>query len=156
MIDRHAERLLVFLLRLGGGVMLFAFGAVFLPVDWMRASHEWLGLGPFPASPLVDYLTRSIAVLYGIQGGVWLVGARDVLRHAPVLSYLATMNVVFGVLIVGIDLHAGMPHLWTLTEGPPIALFGLVVLGLLRRVAWQALGGLSYNPPNSETGRRHG
>ena len=44
------ERLLVFLLRFGGCIMLTAFGAMLLPVEWMKATHRWLGLGDFPTS----------------------------------------------------------------------------------------------------------
>ena len=44
--------------------MLTALFAVFLPVRWMAETHEWLGLGEFPESPLVDYLTRSASLLY--------------------------------------------------------------------------------------------
>ena len=128
------ERMLIFLLRLGGTLMLSAFATIFLPVDWMRRTHEWLGLGPFPAGPLVDYLTRSIAVLYGIHGGVLLLVSRDVRRHRTIVRYFAVMNVVFGALLLGIDLHAGMPLYWTLGEGPVVLVMGLILLHLLRSV----------------------
>jgi hypothetical protein len=42
------------------------------------------------------------------------------------------MNVVFGLVVLAIDVHAGMPLWWTLGEGPPIALFGAVI-GVLAR-----------------------
>ena len=129
-----SEKWLEILLRVAGGVMLLAFGAVFLPSGWMAASHRNLGLGEFPASPLVDYLTRSISALYGIHGGLYLVIARDIRRYAGVLSYLASMNLVFGVLMVGIDLKAGMPWYWTLGEGPPVFAFGVLLLLMLRSV----------------------
>ncbi len=128
------ERWLAILLRIAGGFMLLAFGAVFLPADWMAASHLWLGLGEFPASPLVDYLTRSASALYGIYGGLYLVIARDVRRYAGVLAYLASMNVLFGALMVAVDVKAGMPWYWTLFEGPPIAAFAVLLLVLLRRL----------------------
>ena len=64
------ERLLVLLLRFAGVVLLLAYGAVFLPAVWMAATHRWLELGDFPAFPIVDYLTRSISILYGIKGGL--------------------------------------------------------------------------------------
>ena len=133
-VSSNAEKWLAILLRIAGSVMLLAFGAVFLPNEWMAAGHRWLGLGEFPASPLVDYLTRSASALYGIHGGLYLVVARDVRRHAGVLAYLAAMNVVFGTLMVGIDLHAAMPWFWTLVEGPPVAVFGVLLLVLLRQV----------------------
>ena len=100
----------------------------------MASTHRWLGLGEFPASPLVDYLTRSISALYGIQGGLYLLAAADVRRHARVLRYLAVMNVVFGAVMVGIDLHAGLPLYWVLGEGPPVIVFSIAMLYLLRSV----------------------
>jgi hypothetical protein len=42
------------------------------------------------------------------------------------------MNIVFGAMVIAIDLHAGMPVSWTWMEGPPIAAFGVVVLYLSR------------------------
>lgn len=129
-----SEKWLAILLRIGGAVMLLAFLAVFMPTGWMASTHRQLGLGEFPASPLVDYLTRSVSALYGIHGGLYLVVARDVRRHAAVLAYLAAMNVVFGLLVLGIDLHAGMPWYWTWSEGPPVSAFGVVLLLLLRSV----------------------
>ena len=127
-----SERWIVILLRIAGVVMLLAFGAVVMPGEWMAWSHRRLGLGEFPASPLVDYLTRSASMLYGIHGGLYLVVASDVRRYAGVLVYLAWMAIGFGILMVAIDLHAGMPLYWTLGEGPPIAAFGVLLL-MLRR-----------------------
>ena len=57
------QTLLRVLLRLGGCLLLTAFVAVLLPVSWMAATHEWLGLGEFPRAPVVDYLARSVAAL---------------------------------------------------------------------------------------------
>ncbi len=123
-----------FLLRLAGGIMLLAFPMALLPVEWMAATHRWLGLGEFPASPLVDYLTRSASLLYGFHGGLLIVAATDVRRHALIVRYVAVMNVVFGMAVAGVDLHAGLPLAWTLAEGPPVAGFGLVLLWLLGQV----------------------
>ncbi len=128
------EKWLAILLRIAGSVMMLAFGAVFMPTDWMAASHRWLGLGEFPASPLVEYLTRSASVLYGIHGGLYLVVARDVRRYAGVLAYLAATAVLFGVFMIGIDLYAGMPWYWTWTEGPSVLSFGALILLLQRKV----------------------
>ncbi len=130
----NPEKWLAILLRIAGGVMLLAFGAVFMPTEWMAANHRWLGLGEFPASPLVDYLTRSASVLYGIHGGLYVVVAQDVRRHAPVLKFLAATAVLFGALVLGIDLHAGMPWYWTFSEGPSVLAFGVLLLVLLRAV----------------------
>lgn len=125
-------RLLVWLLRIGGVVTSAAFIAVFLPVEWMAATHRWLGLGEFPRAPVVDYLARSIAALYGFHGVLLFIVARNPVGHRTIVQFIGVMNIVFGVLLIGIDMHAGMPGLWTLAEGPPIIGFGLLLLFLSR------------------------
>ena len=114
--------------------MLSAFAAVFMPTAWMERSHRLLGLGAFPATPLVDYLTRSLSALYGIHGGVLLVVSSDVRRHAPIVRYLGVMNIVLGLLMLGIDLHAGMPAWWSWGEGPPVVVVGIALLVLIGKV----------------------
>jgi hypothetical protein len=134
-LDRvNRVRLLVFLLRLGGVITVTAFLAILLPRDWMAATHEWLGLGEYPRAPVVDYLARSIAALYGFHGVLLLIVARDPARFKTIVQFVGVMNIAFGVMMTAIDLYAPMPLLWTLTEGPPIAAFGLVVLYLSRSV----------------------
>jgi len=57
------------------------------------------------------------------------------MRYRTIVRYLGFMNVVLGIMFVFIDLHAGMPALWTLMEGPPVAVFGLVILYLSRSLS---------------------
>jgi hypothetical protein len=120
-------RLLVFLLRLAGVITVTAFFTIFLPVEWMAASHQWLGLGEFPRAPVVIYLARSVAALYGFHGVLILLVSTDPVKYRAIVSYIAAMNVLFGLLVFGIDLQAGMPAYWTFGEGPPIAAFGGVI-----------------------------
>jgi len=103
-----------------------------LPTEWMAFTHRWLGLGEFPRAPVVEYLTRSIAALYGFHGGLLLLVSRDPLRYRSIVSYIAFMNVAFGLIVLAIDVNAGMPIHWTIFEGPPVVAFGIVV-GLLNR-----------------------
>ena len=130
-------RLLVFLLRLGGVFTVCAFLAILLPRDWMAATHEWLGMGEFPRAPVVDYLARSIAALYGFHGVLLLIVSRDPVRYKPIVTFIGILNVAFGAILIAIDLYAPMPMMWTLGEGPPIAVFGLVVLYLRRSIRSQ-------------------
>lgn len=122
------------LLRLAGVITTFAFLAMLLPTDWMASTHERLGLGEFPRSPLVDYLTRSVAALYGFHGALLLLISRDPVKYRTIVQFVAVINVAFGVMMLLIDLHAGMPWWWTAGEGPPIIVFG-VVIGYLNRSA---------------------
>lgn len=127
-----ARTLLTWLLRLGGATLLLATFAIVMPTDWMASNHRRLGLGTFPASSLVEYLTRSISGLYALHGGVLLVASTDVLRYRPLVVYLAAMNVVFGLVMLGIDLVAGLPLWWVLIEGPSLTVTGVVMLALAR------------------------
>ena len=52
------ERILVWLLRLGGAVMLTALVSVVMPFDWMNVIHRQAGLGELPHVPIVGYLGR--------------------------------------------------------------------------------------------------
>ena len=81
---------------------------------------------------MVDYLTRSVAALYGFHGVLLLIISRNPAQHRTIVRYVGAMNLVFGILMVLVDLHAGMPAFWTIGEGPPIAAFGVVVLYLSR------------------------
>lgn len=121
------------MLRLAGLLLVLAWPFVFVPESWMAASHRALGLGEFPASPLVDYLTRSISMLYGIRGLVYLVLATDVLRYLPVIRLFGWMDLVAAILLIGIDLHAGLPLYWTLSEGPPLIGGAVLLLFLVKR-----------------------
>ena len=132
-----AERLLTFLLRFAGVVLCLAFPTIFLPVDWMASTHEALGLGPYPRSVIVEYLSRSIAALYGFHGVLLLIVARHPRRYSEIVTYLAVFNVTFGLLVLMIDLSAGMPWYWTVGEGPPIASMGVAIGGLNARLKRQ-------------------
>jgi len=126
------ERLLVLLLRLGGGLMLLATLAIVLPTPWMVATHASLGMGELPRAGIVEYLTRSVSALYALHGGLLLVLSTDVRRYVGVIAYLGAANVPLGVVLLAIDVHAGMPWYWTIAEGPPVTLFGVVLLLLVR------------------------
>ena len=135
-----AQRALVLLLRLMACMLLLAFPAIVLPESWMAATHAWLGMGEFPAAPLTEYLTRSIAVLYGFHGVLLLIVAGDVVRYRAIVTYIGVMSIIFGAIMLAVDLHAGMPWWWTAGEGPPLAGMGLVVL-LLNRAAGRSGSG---------------
>ena len=100
-MSNPSERILIWLLRLSGTVMLLAFAAILMPTDWMAANHRRLGLGPFPESALVEYLTRSISALYGIHGGLYLVVSIRVKRYADVIVPEGGRNTVALDLILG-------------------------------------------------------
>ena len=134
MTGDRCRRILVLLLRVGGGLACMAVFAIFLPTAWMAAIHQWLGLGEFPDAAVTQYLARSVSAFYAVFGGLAILASRDVRRFGPVITYLASVTMVFGVVITGVDALAKMPTYWTLAEGPPTFVIGLVILLLNRRV----------------------
>lgn len=120
-------RLLTALLRFSGVVIVMAFLAVLMPGEWMVATHAMLGMGGLPRAPIVEYLTRSLAALYGFHGVLLLIIAGDPIRYRVLVWYIAAMNVTLGAMLLTIDLYAGMPLLWTLFEGPSIAAMGVAI-----------------------------
>lgn len=99
----------------------------------MASTHEWLGLGEFPRAAVVDYLARSIAALYGFHGALVLLVSMDPVRYRSIVWFIASMNIVFGVMLIAIDMHAGLPPVWIALEGPPIIAFGIVIAVLNQR-----------------------
>ncbi len=137
-MNRH-ERILVWLMRLGGAVMLTAVGAVVMPYEWMNVIHQRVGLGELPRVPIVGYLTRSISALYALHGALLVFLAGDLRRYLPVVRFLAIAGAIFGALVLGIDWAVGMPCVWTLGEGPYVILLSLLVLWLTGRKSFPVM-----------------
>ena len=121
------------LLRLLGLLDFCALAAVVAPRAWIAASHEWLGLGAFPAGPLVEYLARCTSVWYASYGLLLWFISRDVERYARLIRFLSCVLIVQGIMIVWIDLAARMPGWWTAFEGPCCSGLGAILLMLQRR-----------------------
>ena len=132
------ERILIWLLRIGGVVMLTALGAVVMPYDWMNVIHQQQGLGKLPHVPIIGYLTRSLSAIYALHGALLVFIASDVRRYLPVVRFLAVAGVVFGAVMLGIDYFVGMPVPWTVAEGPSVVVFSAVILWLTGRKCFPA------------------
>jgi hypothetical protein len=132
------ERILIWLLRLGGAVMLMALGAVVMPYEWMNVIHQRQGLGELPHVPIVGYLTRSISALYAFHGALLVFLAGDLRRYLPVVRFLALAGAVFGAMLLGIDYFVGMPVPWTVEEGPYVIALSAVILWLTGRKRFPA------------------
>jgi hypothetical protein len=131
--QQTARRLLTWLLYVMGGVMSVAFVAVVLPTSAMAAIADWLGVGPLSRSPLTEYLTRSLSAMYGVLGILHLYLARDVVRHLDLIVVLGWLTILAGVIQTAVDFTAGMPPLWSWSEGPSTVAIGLAYVWLARR-----------------------
>ncbi len=130
MLLNNRERALRLFLRYIGSVSLLAMVAVLMPYAWMDATHRWLGMGPLPSEPVVGYLARSLSLFYALLGGLLWVLSFNPRRHRPVLLYLATAFVFFGLTLLGIDYAEGMPPFWKRGEGPIVIVFGVAIFWL--------------------------
>jgi hypothetical protein len=127
-----ADKRLQILLRLVGVLTLLALPAVFMPTSWMASTHEWLGLGEFPEAAIVQNLARSVSAFYALFGAVCLVLATDLHRYRPLVRFLGVAVTLFGVALIGIDLTAGMPLWWTVSEAGSTIVIGVVICFLAR------------------------
>ena len=80
------------------------------------------------AGTMVAFLATLLPVDWKF---VWMVSI-DPIRYRPFVWFTAVMNIVFGAMMIAIDLHAGMPGLWTAIEGPAIMALGLAIAGAAR------------------------
>jgi hypothetical protein len=127
-----ADKALVLLLRFVGVTALFALFAVFMPASWMATTHRWLGLGEMPTGPVVEYLARSLSASYAIMGVLCLVLAADLERYRPLVRCLGLAFALMSVVLLGVDLAAGMPRWWSASEGPRGLVFGALLFVLAR------------------------
>jgi hypothetical protein len=121
------DRILVLLVRILGIGSLFALVPVVMPFSWMMAIHRFLGLGEMPDGPVVEYLARSLSAFYALVGALSLVVASDLDRYRPLIRFLSMAFALIGLILLGIDLAAGMPWWWTALEGPPTVGFATVL-----------------------------
>jgi len=131
----HAERILVILLRAIAVAASLAIVPVFMPHAWMDACHGWLGLGTLPETPIIVYLTRSLSAMYAFHAGLLWIISRDVRRYAAIITYIALAVMVFGAVMLWIDVRAGLPLFWIAGEGPFTIGMGLAILILQRKAS---------------------
>jgi len=125
-----SERWLAILLRVVGTAAALAVVAVFMPRGWIDWCHRTLGFGPFPEGPVAEYLARCTSLFYVLVGVVqwWL--SLDVRRYGRAIVALGVFMLVSGMVLLWIDIRAGMPPWWTVMEGPFGVAMGAVYLVL--------------------------
>ena len=133
-----SERVLKWVLRVGGVCTLLALFFVFAPTDWLAGCHERLGLGPLPKGAIVEYLMRSLSAFYAMYGGLLLVLSADPRKFSGAITYTALASIAFGLAMIWIDSRAGLPQSWALSEGPSSIVLGIVILILQARIRSKA------------------
>ncbi len=141
------HKVLIILLRIFGAFGCTAIVATVMPTSLIAATHNWLGLGDFPDAPITQYLARTISLFYVMFGVLSIIVSTDVNRYAPIINFLAYTCLVMGVSLTLIDAIIGMPISWTLSEGPPTFVLGIVFLLLARRLPTCAAGPHQADPP---------
>jgi hypothetical protein len=112
----------------------FAIVAAFMPFYCMAAVHErWLGMGPLPNAPIVEYLARSTSVFYALHGVLMFIVSTDLRRFAPILSFIVYSGILCGAGLLFMDCSIGMPRSWTIGEGPFVMAISLVMLALKKK-----------------------
>jgi hypothetical protein len=136
--SKAREYWLALLLRVVGGVCLLALVALWMPRAWIDAGHRWLGCGPFPESPVAEYLARSVSALSAFYGGLLVGLSTDVRRYAPLIGYQAVAILLLSASGVVVGSWAGMP-LW-FVGGDAVACwaYSVPMLLLVRRIGSDA------------------
>lgn len=130
----EAQKVLIMFLRYLGVVLCSAIIAVIMPLSWMDAVHQWLGLGSLPQGEIVEYLARSLSALYVLQGALMIFLSYDVIRYKPVLTFWVYLSLIFGITMILVDIAAGLPWMWTGFEGPFVVVMCLIMLGLIKKL----------------------
>jgi hypothetical protein len=91
-------------------------------------------LGELPAAPVVEYLARSRSAFYALFGAHCLVVAADLGRYRPLVRFLGAAFALLSLILLGVNLAAGMPWWWSAAEGPGGMVFGVLIFFLARTV----------------------
>jgi hypothetical protein len=78
-----------------------------------------------------EYLARSLSAFYTPVGALCLVMASDLERYRPLVLFLGLAFALMSVVLLGVDLAAGMPW-WSASEGPGGVVFGALLFLLAR------------------------
>src|SRR5262249_7510852 len=90
------------------------------------------GAGEMPTGPVVEYLARSLSAFYAVMGALCLVLATDLERYRPLVGFLGVAFALMSLVLLGVDLAAGMPWWWSASEGPGGVVFGALLFVLAR------------------------
>jgi hypothetical protein len=128
------EKLLRLLLIGFGICCCIAVVPFLMPTSWMAACHEWLGLGSFPKSPIVEYLARMISGLCTLLGLLALVLATNVRHYAALIRLLAISLAALEIINLLYGFSSGMPVWWIWSDAIGAGGFAIAVLYLQQKI----------------------
>ncbi len=115
-------------------LLLVAIVPVFFPFEWMNQISQSIGTGRILDTSLINYLTRSLSMMYVFMGLAILYTSFNVRRYLPMICFFACAGFLFGGGMLTLDIVAKMPRSWTMSEGPFIMAMNAVLLWLTFRV----------------------
>lgn len=121
------------MLRSLGTICILAIVPLLAPRPYLADAHVRIGLGPFPDSPITEYLVRSVCSLCVFYGGLLLVISIDVPRFIPVIRYQALAILTFSAFGVLAGVTSGMPVWFVLADAVGCWAFLLPMLFLAGR-----------------------
>jgi hypothetical protein len=87
-------------------------------------------MGEMPTGPVVEYLARSVSAFYALFGALCVMVSSDLERYRPLVRFLGAAFALMSLVILGIDVAAGMPWWWSASEGPGGVVFGVLMIVL--------------------------
>ena len=112
----NLESWLKWLLQIFGGFCVLAIVPFVMPVRWMAAGHEWLGLGVMPEGAVVEYLARGMSAMCAFYGGLLIVLASNVRRFSVLIQFQAVTMIFLASCGAYLGMRAGMPAWWMLSD----------------------------------------
>ncbi len=102
--------------------------SLMLPQRWIDLFLVWCGLEHLPHAPIVRWLLVGSGLLmlsFGVL--IWVI-ASDVVRYQPVVLTIVTIFLASAPLTCWIDVVAGLPRWWYVTDFASFLLAGAVPL----------------------------
>jgi hypothetical protein len=152
-IMRRPAKWLRVILIVEGLLMALAIVPAVMPLSWIEAVHQFLGLGRFPEKFLTEYLARMTSAMFAMMGALLMFLAWDVRRFAPVIKfvYFIQIPVVIAVMAVLAGRHVDIIYYWLAVIDAvfavAFAVFALILVAKMSRLA--AEGGPAPKPESA-------
>ena len=77
-------------------------------------------------------MPRSVSAFYALFGCLCLVQASDLESYRPLVRFVGVAFALMSLVLLGVDLAAGMPRWWSASEGQGGVVFGALLFVLAR------------------------